>query len=133
MYWICHSFISSRCFFVGTKIMTSHSGIKRAKLCETTREGEREPRDLILRSGLSAASRRMKALWLYGSRRAPDSAALPGRRAPHHEVFGLDRIPVENIRRAVELVERRLQRRHAVLGERLRRPAFGAMNRAQWS
>src|SRR6202034_3569121 len=42
-----------------------------------------------------------------------------------------DRIPVEDIRRAVELVERRLQCRHAVLGDGLRRPAFGAMDRAQ--
>src|SRR6266849_8477645 len=43
----------------------------------------------------------------------------------------LDRVPIKNIRRTVELVERRLQRRDAVLGEGLRRPAFGAMDRAQ--
>src|SRR4051794_1605479 len=41
-----------------------------------------------------------------------------------------DRIPVENVRRAIELVERRFQRWHAVLGDRLRRPAFAAVHRA---
>src|SRR6185437_10310180 len=43
----------------------------------------------------------------------------------------LDRVRVENVRRAVELVERRLQRGHAVLGDGLRGPAFGAVNRTQ--
>src|SRR5580692_2438633 len=42
-----------------------------------------------------------------------------------------DRIPIENIRGAVQLVERRFQRRHAVLGDRLRRPPFAAVDRAQ--
>src|ERR1700733_11788012 len=88
-------------FFIGRKIMRRHFGIKRAKFDKTTREG----------GGSAMSSRR-----------------LPGRAV---ERAWLDRIPVENIRRTVELVERRLQCRDAVLGEGLRRPAFGAMDRAQ--
>ena len=42
-----------------------------------------------------------------------------------------DRIPGEDVRRTVELVERPLQRRHAVLGDGLRRPALAAVHRAQ--
>src|SRR6476659_7288491 len=44
-------------------------------------------------------------------------------------VRGSDRIPGENVRGTVELVERSLQRRHAVLGDGLRRPAFAALHR----
>src|SRR6476660_1901332 len=44
-----------------------------------------------------------------------------------------DRIPRENVRGAIELVERSLERRHAVLGDGLRRPAFATMDRAQRS
>src|ERR1700686_4244670 len=42
-----------------------------------------------------------------------------------------NRIPGEDVARAVELVEGILERRHAVLGNALRRPAFSAMHRAQ--
>src|SRR5467141_210298 len=42
-----------------------------------------------------------------------------------------NRIPIKDISRTVELVERRFQGRHAVLGDGLRRPAFTAMDRAQ--
>src|SRR5262245_64432158 len=42
-----------------------------------------------------------------------------------------DRIPGEDVARAIELVEGVLERRHAVLGDGLRRPAFAAMHGAQ--
>src|SRR5262249_22392776 len=42
-----------------------------------------------------------------------------------------DRVPAEDVGRTVELVERGLQRRHCVLCNRLRRPAFAAVHRAQ--
>src|SRR5882757_8434914 len=58
-----------------------------------------------------------------------EDALLTMRYWPH----SLNRIPIENIRRAVELVKRRLQRRHGVLGDGLRRPAFAAVHRAQWA
>jgi hypothetical protein len=53
------------------------------------------------------------------------------RAARDDTVWKLHRIPAENIRRAVELVERRLQCRHAVLGECPRGPAAVAVDRTQ--
>src|SRR5689334_15759157 len=41
----------------------------------------------------------------------------------------LDRVPAENVGGTIELVERRLQRRHRVFGDGLRRPAFAALHR----
>src|SRR6202030_2266693 len=49
----------------------------------------------------------------------------------YKEIKRLNRIPIENIRRTVELVERRFERRHAMLGDALRSPAFAAVDRAQ--
>src|SRR5258707_11651571 len=46
-------------------------------------------------------------------------------------IRSLNRIPGENVCRAVELVERSLERRHAVLGDGLRRPALAPLHRAQ--
>src|SRR5262249_59934089 len=42
-----------------------------------------------------------------------------------------DRVPSEDIAGAIELVERILERRHAVLGNGLRRPPFAAVHRAK--
>src|ERR1700754_1326653 len=50
---------------------------------------------------------------------------------PHSPIRQSDRIPGEDIARAVKLVERILERRYGLLGNALRRPAFAAMHRAQ--
>src|SRR5215471_7222035 len=58
-------------------------------------------------------------------------SGLKRAKQPEIAIYFLDRIPAEDIRRAVELVERGLQRRHGVLRYRLWRPAFAAVHRAQ--
>ena len=47
----------------------------------------------------------------------------------HTPARALYRVPVEHFARTVQRHERRLQRRHRMLGDRLRRPAFGALAR----
>src|SRR3982074_995458 len=56
----------------------------------------------------------------------------PGfRRVPPRAMKPSDRIPAEDIGRAVELVERRLQRRNRMVCDGLRRPAFAPLYRTQ--
>src|SRR5262245_41755624 len=47
------------------------------------------------------------------------------------EYTPLDRVPAKNVGRTVELVEGRLQRRHRMLRDGLRRPAVAALHRPQ--
>src|SRR5262245_34929086 len=63
--------------------------------------------------------------------RQPQIASQQRKEVKRGRALSSDRIPGEDVSRAVELVEGILERRHAVLGDALRRPAFAVMHRAK--
>src|SRR3954470_17410443 len=102
-------------FVVGMEIVSPHSG--------TMRAGDAVSR---VRCGiLHAASQNRDPGFFECKQAGPRLCSAPLRKSyVLRWVRGTrsNRIPVENIRGAVELVERRFQRRHAMAGDRLRRP-----------
>src|SRR4029077_14062458 len=122
----CNGFvmISSRIFLLGG----NHSrqfGIMRAGFDRATGSG---------REGAGRARSEAWPFWLHLEGRKIGHASWVRNvkiNSQHNEIKRLNRIPVENIRRTIELVERRFQRRHAMLGDALRSPAFAAVDRAQ--